>query len=102
MSPKLEQKDLQWIEARKRRHLSHTHVQMARELRMNPKTLGKIDNHRQEPWKLPLPEFIEELYEKRFGKRRPDVVSVEERARREQEMKSARRELRRLRREASA
>src|SRR3989304_2344767 len=51
-----------WIDARKRHHLSHAHVQMARELGMNPQKLGKLDNHRQEPWKLPLPAFIEELY----------------------------------------
>jgi hypothetical protein len=77
-SPKLQA----WIEARKRHHLSDAHVQMARELGMNPTKLGGLDNHRQEPWKLPLPEFIEQLYEKRFGKRRPDVVTtLEERAR---------------------
>jgi hypothetical protein len=68
-----------WIEARKKHHLSHAHVQMARELGLNPKKLGKIGNSRQEPWKAPLPDFIEELYFKRFGKTRPDkVVSIEE------------------------
>jgi hypothetical protein len=79
---KLDPKLQAWIEARKRHHLSHAHVQMARELGMNPAKLGSIDNHRQEPWKAPLPEFIEHLYEKRFGKTRPDVVmTIEERAR---------------------
>ncbi len=69
-----------WIDARKRHKLSHAHAQMARELGMNPRKLGKLDNHHQEPWKLPLPAFIEELYIKRFGKERPDVVlSIEER-----------------------
>jgi len=43
-----------WIEARRYRRLSHAQVQMARELGMNPKKLGKQDNHRQEPWKLPF------------------------------------------------
>ena len=57
---------------------------MARELGMNPAKLGKIDNHKQEPWKLPLPQFIEELYFKRFGKAFPEaVLSIEERCRRE-------------------
>ena len=70
-----------WIDARRRFHLSHEHVQMARELGMNPKKLGKLDNHDQEPWKLPLPEFIRKLYSKRFGKERPDAVrSIEEMA----------------------
>ena len=68
-----------WLDAGKRHRLSPEQVQMARELGLNPKKLGKLDNHRQEPWKLPLPAFIEQLYRKRFGKDRPDVVlSLEE------------------------
>src|SRR6516162_2076551 len=68
-----------WIDARRRFHLSHEHVQMARELGMNPKKLGKLDNQHQEPWKLPLPQFIRKLYFKRFGKERPNAVrSIEE------------------------
>lgn len=68
-----------WIEAWKRVHLSHAHVQMARELGMNPKKLGKLDNHHQEPWKAPLLQFIERFYLNRFGRERPEVVmSVEE------------------------
>ena len=88
-----------WIDARRRFQLSHAQVQMARELGMNPKKLGKLDNADQERWKLPLPAFIEHLYFRRFGKERPDVVtSMEERARIEQEKKNARREEKRLRR----
>src|ERR1700737_3096035 len=64
-----------WADPRKRHRLSHAHVQMARELGMNPNKLGKLDNHRQEPWKAPLPEFIEHLYLKRFGRERPEVSS---------------------------
>ncbi|HVS08885.1 MAG TPA: hypothetical protein VMS76_03350 [Planctomycetota bacterium] len=30
-----------WIDARKRNHLSHAHVQMARELGLIPRKLGK-------------------------------------------------------------
>ena|SRR6266571_3444130 len=82
-----------WIEARKRFHLSHAQVQMARELGMNPRKLGKLDNHDQEPWKAPLPQFIEHLYFKRFRRQRPEVVmSIEARARLQQAQKSARRE----------
>jgi hypothetical protein len=89
--------DLQdWVAARRRFHLSHAHVQMARELGMNPKKLGKLDNHRQEPWKAPLPQFIEHLYVKRFGKERPEVVmSIEERARAKEAKRTARKEARR-------
>ncbi len=70
-----------WIDARKRYHLSHSQVQMARELGMNPRRFGGMANQRQERWKMPLPEFIEHLYSKSFGKSAPDqVVSIEERA----------------------
>ncbi len=44
-----------WIDARPRHHLSHAHVQMARELGLNPTKLGKLDNHGEEPWKAPVP-----------------------------------------------
>ena len=40
-----------WFEARRRFKLSHVQIQMARELGMNPKKLGKLDNHKQERWK---------------------------------------------------
>ena len=88
-----------WIAARSRWSLSHLHVQMARELGMNPNKLGKLANHRQEPWKLPLPDFIARIYIRRFGKM-PDVVTtVEEVAAAEM----ARREARKLRkRDASS
>lgn len=75
---------------------------MARELGLNPKKFGKLDNHRQEPWKAPLPVFIEDLYFKRFGKLRPDeVVSIEERFRREEKKKTAKREAKLLRRNST-
>jgi hypothetical protein len=61
-----------WVDARKRHKLSHAHIQMARELGMNPKNFGNLDNNKQEPWKAPLPIFIEDLYYKRFGKDRPE------------------------------
>jgi len=68
-----------WIDARKGFNLSHAHIQMARELGMNPKKFGKLNNHEQEPWKAPLPLFIEGLYYKRFGKERPENVrSIEQ------------------------
>jgi len=80
-----------WIDARKKYHLSHAHVQMARELGLNPKKLGKLANHKQEPWKAPLPVFIEELYFKRFGKARPDEVRSIEHILAERDQKKARR-----------
>jgi hypothetical protein len=90
---KLSQNLEDWIDARKRFHLSHAHVQMARELGMNPRKLGKLDNHDQESWKVPLPKFIEHLYLKRLGRECPEVVmSIEERARRQEAKRAARTE----------
>jgi len=80
-----------WIQARNRHRDSHAHVQMARELGMNPTKLGSIDNHRQEPWKTPLPDYIESLYLKRFGRRQPEpVVTIEQQAGALQQRKAAR------------
>jgi hypothetical protein len=70
----LPQKLIPWVEAKKRHRLTDVQVQMARELGMNPKKLGKLDNHKQEPWKLPLPLHIESLYVKRFKRERPRLV----------------------------
>jgi hypothetical protein len=70
---------LPWFEARKRFKLSHAQIQMARELGMNPRKLGKLANEKQELWKLPLPEFIAKCYRKRFGRSEPEQVrSLEE------------------------
>ncbi len=60
-----------WIDAKKRFRLSSKHIQMAKELGMNPKKLGGLANHKQEPWKDPLPVFIEKIYLKQFGRDEP-------------------------------
>lgn len=100
-SGKPDPKTQEWIDARKRHRLSHAEVQMARELGMNPRKLGGMDNHKHEPWKAPLPQFIQQLYFKRFGKQRPDVVlSIEERLRRDAEKAAAKREAKAQRRAA--
>ena len=59
-----------WQVAQKRHSLSDKQVQMARELGLNPDKLGKIDNHKQETWKSPLPQFIEEIYFKMIKSRK--------------------------------
>lgn len=72
-------KFLPWIDARKKFRLSNAHIQMARELGLSPKRFGSYADRKDQPWKLPLAEFIEALYEKQFGKRCPDEVkSIEE------------------------
>lgn len=56
-----------WHEVRKKYRLSHEVIVMAKKLGLNPKKFGGLANHKQEPWKEPLPDFIPSLYEKRFG-----------------------------------
>jgi hypothetical protein len=63
-----------WFEARRRFNLSHAHIQMARELGMNPKKFGSLANEAQEPWKVPLHEFIAQCYHKRFDRTQPENV----------------------------
>jgi hypothetical protein len=84
-----------WIEARKKYRLSHAQIQMARQLGLNPKKFGGLANHKQEQWKLPLPEYIEYLYQKKFGKLVPDdissleVIDAEKRKRKAQKKKAS-------------
>jgi len=85
-----------WFEARKRFGLSHAHIQMARELGMNPRKFGSLANVGQEPWKRPLGEFIAHCYRKRFGRAEPDqvhsleeVVKSAERRRKEKQARKA-------------
>ena len=88
---KIPEKYQRWIDARKRFHLSHAHIHMAKELGMNPRKFGSLDNHKQEPWKLPLPAFIENLYFKRFKKERPDTIRSIEQMVKDQNRKKAER-----------
>lgn len=64
----------EWKKAKKRYRLSDMHIQMARELGMNPKKFGGLANHKQERWKAPLPYFIENVYFKRFKRGKPEIV----------------------------
>lgn len=96
LSPKYQM----WIDARKKFHLSHVHIQMARELGMNPKKFGSLANHKQERWKAPLPIFIEDLYYKRFKRKRPDVVKSIEQAVHDKKKNIEERKQRKVEREA--
>ena len=35
---------------------------LAAETKMNPKKFGQLTNHKLEPWKVPLPVFIEDFF----------------------------------------
>lgn len=95
-----------WMVAQKKHRLSDKHVQMARELGLNPDKLGKIDNHQQETWKAPLPQFIEEIYFKRFKRETPETVKplkeiIAEQEKKKKEQKKAKDERRKLRDETA-
>jgi hypothetical protein len=84
-----------WIEVRNRYHLSNAQVSMARQLGLNPKKFGKLANYKQEPWKLPLPLYIEELFYKHFKKRLPDnVKSIEKQYKEKKKIKILKQNLR--------
>lgn len=99
-----------WMVAQKRHRLSDKQVQMARELGLNPDKLGKIDNHKQEPWKVPLPQFIEHIYFKRFKREEPETVKplkqilkeMETKKKLQKEKKEERRKLRILSSDSAA
>ena len=103
LNPKLNPTMQAWIDARKRHGLSHAQVQMARELGMNPNRLGKLDNHDQEPWKMPLRQYIQHLYSRRFGREYPDIIqTIEEKVQRDADKRAIRRETKLLRRQSEA
>ncbi len=64
----------EWKKAKREYHLTDMHIQMARDLGLNPKKFRSIANHKQQPWKASLSDFIEDLYFKHFKKEEPDVV----------------------------
>jgi phage terminase small subunit len=88
---------------RKKYRLSHAQIQMARELGLNPKKFGKLANYKQQPWKAPLPDFIEDIYFKHFGKRKPDQIrSVEQVFKAQEKKKVERRARKQLKRQRDA
>ena len=68
-------KNLQkWMDAQIKFRLSDKHIQMARELGLNPDKFGQLNNHKQERWKAPLPIFIEEIYFKHYKRTEPETI----------------------------
>ena len=56
-----------WTNAKKLCRLTARQVEMGRALGMNPRKLPGLRPSPQQRWKLPVGEFIEERYRKRFG-----------------------------------
>jgi hypothetical protein len=59
--------DLQWAKAKHVCRLNMEDIRMAKELGMSPRGLIKNRSSPSQSWKLPVKEWIHELYEKRFG-----------------------------------
>lgn len=92
----------EWMVAQKRHHLTDMQMQMARELGFKPDSLRKIDNHKQESWKAPLPQHIENLYEKRFRREHPEVVkSLKQQLQEDAAKRAAKKKVKDARREAA-
>ncbi len=71
--------EARWVSARLKYRLTHAQIQMARELGMDPDEFSKFADREQQRWKLPLPQFIEDQYFKRFNQQQPDIVkSIEQ------------------------
>jgi len=67
MANKRRAHDEAWTNAKKICRLTARQVEMARTLGMNPKKLPGLRPSPHQGWKLPVGEFIEECYRKRFG-----------------------------------
>lgn len=60
-------RDAEWARAKKLCRLSVEEVRMARELGFNPRKLAKNIPSPSQRWKLPVREWLRELYRKRHG-----------------------------------
>lgn len=85
MAKKKPAKDEQWAEVKRRCRLSAEHVERAKEMGLNPRKLIRNIPSPQEQWKLPVREWIDEMYEKRTGKtvRKADPRACDSRPRRD-------------------
>jgi hypothetical protein len=64
------QKEDQWKAAKKRCRLNDEEVRMAKELGIGPRSLIKNIPSPSKRWKLPVKEWVRNLYSKKFGSRR--------------------------------
>jgi len=57
-------RDALWAEAKRRCHLNREDIRMAKEMGLNPRSLIKNIPSQSEPWKLPVKDWIHEMYRK--------------------------------------
>jgi len=61
-------KDMLWAEAKRRCRLNSEDIRMAKELGLNPRSLIKNIPSKTQQWKLPVKDWIREMYQKRQEK----------------------------------
>ena len=61
-------RDRLWIEAKRRCRLNDNDIQIAKELGLNPRSLIKNIPSKTEQWKLPVKDWIHQIYQKRQEK----------------------------------
>lgn len=59
-----------WAEAKKKCRLNENDIRKAKELGLNPKSLIKNIPNPKEQWKLPVKDWIHEMYEERQRKQK--------------------------------
>jgi hypothetical protein len=60
--------DRQWAEAKRRCRLNQQDIRMAKEMGLEPRSLIKNIPSPNQQWKLPVKQWIHELYEEKTGK----------------------------------
>jgi len=68
--------DPQWAKAKQVCRLNMEDIRMAKALGMSPKSLMKNNPSPTQRWKLPVKDWIRELYAKRFGHQTPPYPSL--------------------------
>ena len=61
-------RDRLWIEAKRRCRLNDNDIRIAKELGLNPRSLIKNIPSKTEQWKLPVKDWIHQMYQKRQEK----------------------------------
>jgi len=57
-------KDALWAEAKRKCRLNNEDIRMAKELGLNPRSLLKNIPSKTQQWKLPVKDWIREMYQK--------------------------------------
>ena len=64
-----------WAEAKRKCRLNENDIRMAKEMGLNPKSLIKNIPSPKEQWKLPVKDWIHEMYEDRQRKQKKKAAA---------------------------